>query len=191
MMQIDENGWLNSASFIPSLNYDDRPENENISLLVIHTISLPPDDFTGNGVIELFTNQINPDAHPYYQTLVGLKVSTHFFIRRDGTIIQFVSCNKRAWHAGVSCWQGKERCNDYSIGIELEGSDTICFTDKQYTQLIALTQSLLKRFPITDITGHCHIAPERKTDPGPCFDWQRYFSELAKLENAFNQVNTI
>lgn len=177
-MFIDEDGWLGGVRFIPSPNYDDRPENENINLIVIHNISLPPDDFTGNGVIKLFTNQIDPDEHPYYETLIGLKVSTHFFIRRDGTIIQFVSCNKRAWHAGVSSWKGKERCNDFSIGIELEGSDTVCFTHKQYAELITLTQSLLKRYPIRHIAGHCHVAPERKTDPGPCFDWQRYLSEL-------------
>jgi len=177
-MFIDEDGWLEGVRFIPSPNYDDRPKDESINLLVIHNISLPPDDFTGNGVIELFTNQIDPDEHPYYQTLIGLRVSTHFFIRRDGTTIQFVSCNKRAWHAGVSSWQGKERCNDFSIGIELEGSDAVYFTHKQYGELIALTQSLLKYYPIQHIVGHCHIAPERKTDPGPCFDWQRYLSEL-------------
>ena len=177
-MFIDEDGWLEDARFIPSPNHDERPKNESIHLLVIHNICLPPDDFTGNGVIELFTNRIDPDEHPYYQTLIGLKVSAHFFIRRDGTIIQFVSCNKRAWHAGQSCWKGKERCNDFSIGIELEGSDTVDFTPQQYAQLIALTQSLRQRYPIQHISGQCPIAPERKTDPGPCFDWQRYLSEL-------------
>lgn len=177
-MFIDQDGWLEGVRFIPSPNYDERPTNERISLLVIHNISLPPDDFTGNGVIELFTNQIDAGKHPYYETLVGLKVSTHFFIRRDGAIIQFVSCNKRAWHAGVSSWQGKQRCNDFSIGIELEGSDTVCFTSQQYAALVALTQRLLEHYPIQHIAGHCHIAPERKTDPGPCFDWQQYLSQL-------------
>ena len=177
-MYIDADGWLDTAHFISSPNYDDRPNGVDINLLVIHNISLPPDDFTGNGVIDLFTNQIDPQAHPYYQTLVGLKVSSHFFIRRMGTILQFVSCNKRAWHAGISCWQEKECCNDFSIGIELEGSDTIAFTDSQYTQLIALTQCICQRYPIQDIVGHCHIAPGRKTDPGPYFEWQRYLSVL-------------
>ena len=145
-----------------------------ISLLVIHNISLPPNEFTGEGVIELFTNQINPKVHPYYQSLQGLKVSAHFFIRRDGMTIQFVSCNARAWHAGVSSWQGKDRCNDYSIGIELEGSDTTPFTDAQYTALITLTKCLCDYYPIKHIAGHCDIAPDRKTDPGPYFDWEKY-----------------
>ncbi|GKS69391.1 N-acetyl-anhydromuranmyl-L-alanine amidase [Nitrosomonas sp. PY1] len=184
-MYIDADGLLNTAHFIFSPNYDDRPHGIDINLLVIHNISLPPNDFTGNGVIDLFTNQIDPQAHPYYQTLAGLKVSTHFFIRRTGAVIQFVSCNKRAWHAGISYWRKKERCNDFSIGIELEGSDTIAFTDNQYTQLIALTQCLYQRYPIQDIAGHCHIAPERKTDPGPYFEWQRYLSALRNDNKEF------
>ncbi|WP_297324133.1 1,6-anhydro-N-acetylmuramyl-L-alanine amidase AmpD [Nitrosomonas sp.] len=173
-MQIDAAGLLETAQFIASPNFDERPVGTHISLLVIHNISLPPNEFGGNGVIELFTNQIDPHAHPYYQSLQGMKVSTHFFIRRDGSIIQFVPCNMRAWHAGVSSWQGKERCNDFSIGIELEGSDIIPFADAQYTTLIALTECLCVHYPIKDITGHSDIAPGRKTDPGPYFDWKRY-----------------
>ncbi len=173
-MQIDAAGLLETAQFIASPNCDERPVGTHISLLVIHNISLPPNEFGGNGVTELFTNQIDPHAHPYYQSLQGLKVSTHFFIRRDGSIIQFVPCNMRAWHAGVSSWQGKERCNDFSIGIELEGSDTMPFADAQYATLIALTECLRARYPIKDITGHSDIAPGRKTDPGPYFDWERY-----------------
>jgi len=173
-MYIDAAGLLDTARFIASPNYDERPAGADISLLVIHNISLPPDQFTGEGVIELFTNQIDPKAHPYYQTLQELKVSAHFFIRRDGAMIQFVPCNDRAWHAGVSRWQGKDRCNDYSIGIELEGSDTAPFTDAQYTALVALTKCLCDHYPIKDIAGHSDIAPGRKTDPGPQFDWKKY-----------------
>lgn len=177
-MHIDTDGLLDTAQFIASSNCDERPIGTRISLLVIHNISLPPNEFGGNGVIELFTNQINPQAHPYYQSLQGLKVSTHFFIRRDGSTIQFVPCNLRAWHAGVSYWQGKEKCNDFSIGIELEGSDTTPFTDPQYSTLIALTKCLCERYPIEDIAGHSDIAPDRKTDPGPHFDWQKYANSL-------------
>ncbi|MDO9311882.1 MAG: 1,6-anhydro-N-acetylmuramyl-L-alanine amidase AmpD [Nitrosomonas sp.] len=173
-MPIDAAGLLDTAQFIASPNCDERPADTEISLLVIHNISLPPNEFGGNGVIELFTNQIDPQAHPYYQSLQELKVSAHFFIRRDGAVIQFVSCNDRAWHAGVSNWQGKDRCNDYSIGIELEGSDITPFTDAQYTTLIALTKCLCGHYPIKDIAGHSDIAPDRKTDPGPYFDWKRY-----------------
>lgn len=176
-MPIDAAGLLDSAQFIASPNCDERPAGTEISLLVIHNISLPPDEFGGDGVIELFTNHIAPQAHPYYQTLQGLKVSAHFFIRRDGAIIQFVPCIKRAWHAGVSQWQGRERCNDFSIGIELEGNDITPFTDAQYTALAALTQRLCDRYPIKDIAGHSDIAPGRKTDPGPCFDWRRYATD--------------
>ena len=177
-MQIDANGCLDSVRFIPSPNCDERPAGCAINLLVIHNISLPPDKFGGDGVIELFTNRLDPEAHPYYQTLRNLKVSAHFFIRRDGEIIQFVACSKRAWHAGISCWQGKTQCNDFSIGVELEGSDTQPFTDVQYTALTALSLMLQETYPITDIVGHSDIAAGRKTDPGPYFDWERYRTAL-------------
>jgi AmpD protein len=179
-MHIDAAGLLDTAQFIASPNCDERPTGTEISLLVIHNISLPPNEFSGQGVIDLFTNRIDPQAHPYYQSLQGLKVSAHFFVRRDGTIIQFVSCNDRAWHAGVSNWQGKDRCNDYSIGIELEGSDITPFTDTQYEVLITLTQCLCNQYPIQHIAGHSDVAPGRKTDPGPCFDWERYDSGLRR-----------
>ena len=179
LTQIDGAGCLRGVRFIPSPNCDERPAGCTINLLVIHNISLPPDEFGGDGVIELFANRLDPAAHPYYQTLSDLKVSAHFFIRRDGEIIQFVPCEKRAWHAGVSCWQGKTRCNDFSIGIELEGSDSTPFTDLQYAALAALTRALQKTYPITDIAGHSDIAPGRKTDPGPCFDWDRYRNALS------------
>lgn len=181
-MPIDAAGLLDTAQFIASPNCDERPADTEISLLVVHNISLPPNEFGGDGVIELFTNQINPQAHPYYQSLQELKVSAHFFIRRDGTTIQFVSCHNRAWHAGVSSWQGKDRCNDFSIGIELEGSDTTPFTDAQYTTLIALTQCLCDHYPIEHIAGHSDIASGRKTDPGPWFDWQRYTTGINRSD---------
>ncbi|MBA4143029.1 MAG: 1,6-anhydro-N-acetylmuramyl-L-alanine amidase AmpD [Nitrosospira sp.] len=177
-MQLETTECLANVRFIPSPNFDERPAGCAITLLVIHNISLPPDDFGGDGVIEFFTNRLDPEAHPYYQSLCGFKVSAHFFIRRDGGIIQFVPPEKRAWHAGESCWQGRSRCNDFSIGIELEGSDTAPFTDSQYAVLAALTRVLRNTYPITDIAGHADIAPGRKTDPGPCFDWERYRAAL-------------
>lgn len=177
-MKIDASGYLDQAYQINSPNCDERPPESRISLLVIHNISLPPNEFGGDGVVELFTNQINPDAHPYYQTLIGVKVSAHFFIRRDGHIIQFVPCLKRAWHAGASSWQNKTHCNDFSIGVELEGSDTEAFTDSQYVALTKLTQTLQNVYPITEIVGHSDIAPGRKTDPGPCFNWASYRTSL-------------
>ena len=173
-MLIDTSGHLDNALFIASPNFDERPSGCYISLLVIHSISLPPDEFSGDGVIQLFTNQLDPAAHPYYPSIQSIKVSAHFFIRRDGTIIQFVSCNKRAWHAGESCWQEKTRCNHFSIGIELEGSDNLPFADAQYIALSKLTTTLRNNYPITDIVGHSDIAPGRKTDPGPYFDWDHY-----------------
>lgn len=178
-MQVDRAGCLDGVTFIPSPNFDERPAGCLINLLVIHNISLPPDEFGGDGVIELFTNSLDPEAHPYYRAIHDRRVSAHFFIRRDGETIQFVPCEKRAWHAGESCWQGKNRCNDFSIGIELEGSDTTPFTEAQYAALSALTQTLQKKYPITNIAGHSDIAPGRKTDPGPCFDWERYLDTLA------------
>ncbi len=177
MMRIDAQGLLVGGEYIPSPNCDDRPAVA-IELLVIHNISLPPGEFGGDGVQRLFTNTLDVAAHPYYQTIAGLKVSAHFFVRRDGQIIQFVPCLKRAWHAGVSCWQGRSCCNDFSLGIELEGSDTVPFADAQYEALHRLTMALRKAYPIRGIAGHRDIAPQRKTDPGPCFDWARYLAEL-------------
>lgn len=185
-MQIDTAGYLLSARNIPSPNCDVRPDGNIVTLLVIHSISLPPDEFGGEGVIELFTNQLNPLAHPYYQSLQGLKVSSHFFIRRDGEIIQFVPCTMRAWHAGISCWQGRSHCNDYSVGIELEGDDNQPFEPIQYIRLITLTQALMTAYPISDIVGHADIAPQRKTDPGPYFDWQGYRQGLIQYKTTLS-----
>ena len=177
-MQVNARYSLKNLRVISSPNCDERPAGCEISLLVIHNISLPPEEFNGDGVVEFFTNRLDSEAHPYYQTLCGLKVSAHFFIRRNGETIQFVPCEKRAWHAGESSWQGRTRCNDFSIGVELEGSDTVPFTDAQYEALAALTRALQKTYPINDIAGHSDIAPGRKTDPGPCFDWDRYRTAL-------------
>jgi len=169
---IDAAGICSEAELIHSPNQDERPDGQ-ISLVVIHNISLPPGEYGGNGIIELFTNQLDPDAHPYYAGVHHLKVSTHFLIRRDGHLIQFVPCLRRAWHAGQSSWQGRERCNDFSVGIELEGSDYDSFTDTQYAKLQQLLSALKATYPITAVVGHSDIAPGRKTDPGPCFDWAR------------------
>lgn len=170
---LDAAGWLAGARRIPSPNCDPRPEGTAVSLLVIHNISLPPGVFEGDAVIELFTNRLDWDAHPYYQGIRGLRVSAHFFIRRDGSLIQFVPCSARAWHAGASCWRGMERCNDFSIGIELEGTDDLPFTDAQYATLGPLVRLLKQSYPIEAVVGHSDIAPGRKTDPGPHFAWQR------------------
>ena len=184
-IKINENGFAVGARQITSPNFDARANSSKresnadniasttleISMIVIHNISLPPNQYGGNGVIELFTNNLNPDEHPYYAEIYTRKVSSHFFIRRDGELIQFVSCLQRAWHAGVSSWQGRERCNDFSIGIELEGSDFEDFEDAQYHTLKKLVSSLKKNYPIQHIVGHSDIAPGRKTDPGPYFNW--------------------
>ena len=176
-MKVDMAGYLSDVRFIASPNCDERPLGCEVSLLVIHNISLPPGEFAGNGVIELFTNRINPEIC-HHQNLHEIKVSAHFFIRRNGYIIQLVPCGKRALYAGVSYWQGKTCCNDFSIGVEIEGSDTVPFTASQYVALVTLTIELSKAYPIVDITGHSDIAPERKTDPGPYFDWKRYREAL-------------
>ncbi|MDP2031545.1 MAG: 1,6-anhydro-N-acetylmuramyl-L-alanine amidase AmpD [Thiobacillus sp.] len=170
---FDAEGWLTDARQLPSPNCDARPDGTAIELIVIHNISLPPGVFDGDAVIELFTNQLDWDAHPYYQSIRGLQVSAHFFIRRDGSLIQFVPCGLRAWHAGVSSWCERERCNDFSIGIELEGTDDLPFTEAQYASLLPLLQSLKQAYPIRAVVGHSEIAPGRKTDPGVCFEWER------------------
>ncbi len=143
-----------------------------IELIVLHNISLPPRVFGGSGIVELFLNRLQPDAHPYYAGIAQLRVSAHFLIRRDGELIQFVACTQRAWHAGVSSWRGREQCNDFSIGIELEGADDIPFEEVQYQRLRTLLAELKACYPIAEIAGHSDIAPDRKTDPGPAFSWE-------------------
>jgi len=177
-LHINEEGLAEGARFIPSPNCDERPAGCAAELLVIHAISLPPGEFGGPGIEELFTNRIDPAAHPYYAAIRDLRVSAHFLIRRDGELVQFVPCGKRAWHAGESSWKGRPRCNDYSIGVELEGSGEAAFTDSQYERLAELTRALKARHPIADIAAHSEVAPGRKHDPGPRFDWKRYRAML-------------
>ncbi|MEW6513578.1 MAG: 1,6-anhydro-N-acetylmuramyl-L-alanine amidase AmpD [Pseudomonadota bacterium] len=170
---VTPSGWLAGAAQVPSPNHDARPPGETARLLVIHAISLPPGEFGGNAVCEFFTNRLDPAVHPYFATIAARRVSAHFFIRRDGQLLQFVSSNARAWHAGTSCWRGQERCNDFSLGIELEGDDYSTFTDAQYEMLNRLIAVLRDRYPLEACVGHADVAPGRKTDPGPCFDWSR------------------
>jgi AmpD protein len=171
---IDLDGWSAGARRLPSPNFDMRPPGTAIDLLVIHNISLPPGQFGGPYIASLFTNTLDHDAHPYFEQLRPLRVSAHFLITRAGELLQFVSADARAWHAGVSLFDGRERCNDFSIGIELEGSDFVPFEPAQYRCLATLTQALMRRYPLVSVLGHEHIAPGRKTDPGPCFDWAAY-----------------
>lgn len=179
LLQCDPFGWLEGVKQIASPNFDARPDGEAIVLLVVHNISLPPGEFGGDAVQAFFTNTLDFNAHAYYETIKDLRVSAHFLVRRDGAILQFVSCLDRAWHAGSSEWNGRTRCNDFSIGIELEGSDDVPFEDAQYTALARLARSLKAAFPIQDIVGHSDISPGRKTDPGPRFDWARFRALLA------------
>ncbi len=164
-------GWLEGVVWRPSPNFGPRPAGETVSLVVIHNISLPPDEFGGDWVEDFFLNRLNPAVHPYFSTISKLQVSAHFYVRRDGRVIQFVGCDQRAWHAGQSDWCGRDNCNDYSVGIELEGSDCQPYEASQYAALWSLLDALRLRYPIATVAGHCHIAPGRKTDPGPCFDW--------------------
>ena len=177
-MHIDATGLLQGARFIASPNCDERPPHTAIELIVVHAISLPPGEFGGRGIEQLFLNSLDASEHPYYAAIANLRVSAHFLVRRTGALVQFVPCSKRAWHAGVSQWRGRAACNDYSIGIELEGTDDEPFPERQYAVLADLTKAIERAYPIADITGHADIAPGRKTDPGPCFDWTRYRSLL-------------
>ena len=180
-LAFDAAGWLRGAPRIVSPNADERPADTPLRLIVVHAISLPPERFGGPGVTQLFTNRLDPLAHPYYAQIAHLTVSAHFFIRRDGELIQFVPVSLRAWHAGASCWKDCERCNDFSVGIELEGSDTQPFTDAQYARLGTLVDTLRAHYPIEDVVGHSDIAPGRKTDPGPHFDWPRLHAMLSPV----------
>jgi len=172
--RVNSQGLVEGVRYIASPNCDERPPGSAIELLIIHHISLPPGEFGGSGIVEFFTNRLDPEAHPYFASIAEVKVSAHFLVRRDGGLIQFVPCAKRAWHAGDSSWKGKTRCNDFSIGIEMEGTGEIPFTEAQYGRLTGLTRALLAHYPIADIVGHSDVAPGRKSDPGPHFDWARY-----------------
>jgi AmpD protein len=174
MSAVGADGWWPPAYRYETPHCDARPDPADITLLVIHNASLPGGCFSGSHLSDLFTGRIDYNADPSFADLRGLKVSSHFLIRRDGGVIQYVSANERAWHAGVSSFRGREKCNDYSIGVELEGTDHTPFEAAQYAALAALTQALSRRYPLTDVQGHEHIAPGRKTDPGPLFDWECY-----------------
>ena len=178
---LRSSGRFPGVRWCPSPNFGPRPDGSSISLLVVHNISLPPEQFGGPHIENFFCNCLDTAVHPYFETIAELKVSAHALIRRDGSVIQFVSCLDRAWHAGRSSFQGKEECNDYSIGIELEGTDGLPYTEEQYAALLSLTRALQQAYPaITNsrITGHEFIAPGRKTDPGAAFKWQRYLAAL-------------
>lgn len=174
-------GWLEGVRWLPSPNFGERPSGE-VTLIIVHNISLPPDQFAGDWVERFFLNQLDPQAHPYFATIAELQVSAHFYVRRDGRVIQFVGCDQRAWHAGNSCWGERENCNDYSVGIELEGSDTQPFGAPQYAALWLLIDALRARYPIAAIAGHSDVAPGRKTDPGPCFDWSAVRTHYPALD---------
>ena len=185
-LNIDDSGWLNDVEIIQSSNFNERPEDcSDARLIVVHGISLPPGQYGGGYVQQLFTNQLDPGEHEYFDKIKGLQVSAHCFITREGKVIQFVSFKNRAWHAGISSWQGTDNCNDFSIGIEMEGTDDEAYEDKQYQQLAKLVISLRKQYPAIleqSLCGHSDISPGRKTDPGPFFDWN-------KLSNLINKNN--
>lgn len=164
---------------VDSPNQDERPPGTAVTLAVIHSISLPPGQYGGDAIERLFTNRLDPAAHPYFREIAALRVSAHFLIRRDGETLQFVPVERRAWHAGVSCWRGRGRCNDFSVGIELEGDGGSAFEDAQYAALAALLARLREALPLRDIAAHSDIAPGRKSDPGPHFDWPRLLRALA------------
>lgn len=179
-------GLLSNARFVASPNHNARPAGSEVSLLVIHNISLPPGQFGTGCVEQFFCNRLDWQAHPYFQSIEGMEVSAHLLIERSGTLIQFVPLHQRAWHAGRSCFEGLENCNDFSIGIELEGTDDQPYSDAQYASLVEVTRQLQQRFPgITNarIVGHSDIAPGRKTDPGPAFDWARFRAQLLHAQS--------
>lgn len=177
---VDAAGVVAGALWIASPNCDERPAGATITLAVIHGISLPPGEFGGDAIARLFRNELDASAHPYFSGIAALRVSAHFLIRRDGALVQFVPCRMRAWHAGESSWRGRPRCNDYSIGIELEGVDEVPYADAQYRVLATLLRALRRRYPLDAIAGHSDVAPGRKTDPGPAFAW-RELGRLARL----------
>ncbi len=180
---LRKTGRLTGARWVPSLNSGPRLDPDDITLLVVHNISLPPGDFGGPHIEDFFCNRLDTRAHPYFREIGGMRVSSHLLIRRDGELVQFVSLRDRAWHAGRSIFCGREECNDFSVGIELEGADHIPYTDEQYRALAAAAREIMAAWPaITPerIAGHSDIAPGRKTDPGPAFDWPRFRKLLSR-----------
>ena len=181
-----DGGWWRLAKRCPSPNFNERPPGEGVSLLVVHNISLPPNKFGGGYVQQFFCNQLDVSKDAYFSSISHLKVAAHFFVERHGAVTQFVSTDCRAWHAGQSCFSGRENCNDFSVGIELEGADHIPYTAEQYAALVELSRSIVAKYPqvnMESIVGHEHIAPGRKTDPGPSFDWRHYRKALFASEN--------
>ena len=168
---------LRGARYVASPNCDARPAGTAVTLLVLHAISLPPGEYGGDAIERLFTNRLDPGAHPYFKEIQGLKVSSHFLVRRDGELVQFVPVHKRAWHAGASSWRGRSRCNDFSVGVELEGAEDDRFTPAQYASLV----SLVRKLHLRDIAAHSDVAPGRKTDPGARFDWPRLLASLSRI----------
>lgn len=174
-------GWLAGVERLPSPNFGQRPAGV-VDLVIVHNISLPPEQFGGHWVEDFFLNRLDADAHPYFATIAEARVSAHFYVRRDGHIVQFVACDQRAWHAGASQWCGRQNCNDYSVGIELEGSDSQLFAPLQYVALDQLIDALRQRYPIASVVGHSDVAPGRKSDPGPCFDWAHVRARYPDLD---------
>jgi AmpD protein len=179
-MSIGRDGVAAGARYVASPNCDERPSGAEITLLLLHSISLPPGSYGGDAVERLFTNRLDGREHPYFRDIAALKVSSHFLVRRDGGLAQFVPVQRRAWHAGESRWRGRQRCNDFSVGIELEGTDSDPFESSQYETLITLTRSLCRSLPLRDFAAHSDVAPGRKNDPGPRFDWARMLSALSR-----------
>ncbi len=178
-------GWYQFSGRLPSPNYGPRPGETQVDLIVLHSISLPPGQYGGDEVQRLFTNQLDWNAHPYFKSIEGMEVSSHFYIRRRGELQQFVSCDQRAWHAGASSYRGRSNCNDNAIGIELEGVDDAPFDERQYETLVSLCAAIMQRYPVTQVAGHQHIAPGRKTDPGSGFDWPLVQQALGLGEPSF------
>lgn len=164
-------GWWTAARAVPSPNFGPRPAGAAVTLAVVHSISLPPGEYGGDAIEKFFTNRLDCDDHPYFAQLRGVEVSAHFVIRRDGELLQFVSCDERAWHAGRSAWRGRENCNDWSVGIELEGLEGLPFGRPQMVRLARVLRALARRYPLAEVVGHEHVAPGRKGDPGAAFDW--------------------
>ncbi|MBL3826877.1 MULTISPECIES: 1,6-anhydro-N-acetylmuramyl-L-alanine amidase AmpD [unclassified Marinobacter] len=188
---LRETGRISFARWTPSPNFGPRPDGAGISLLVVHNISLPPGQFGGREIEDFFCNQLDHSAHPYFKTIEGVQVSAHLLIRRDGALVQFVSLLDRAWHAGRSCFEGQEECNDFSIGIELEGTDDTPYTTEQYRMLAKVADLIMTAWPdvtANRITGHCDIAPGRKSDPGPAFDWQFFRAALQAVQGSGRNV---
>jgi len=191
MLTFDRQGWIDGVLQIPSPNCDPRPDGATIDLLVVHAISLPPGRFGGAGVSALFTNALDPGLHSYYREVAPLRVSAHALVRRDGRIVQYVPFGLRAWHAGVSNWMGRERCNDFSVGIELEGTDEQDFELLQYASLNSIVDALRVAYRIGAIAGHSDIAPGRKTDPGPRFDWMQMSSCDGMQKSDAKKINKL